>query len=43
MAKLAVLLVTEATADALQQRDGLRDCGPQQVRGVDEPVRVFAG
>ena len=37
------LLVTEATADALQQRDGLRDCGPQQVRGVDQPVRVFAG
>ena len=39
----APLLVTEATAAALQHRDGLRDCGPQQVRGVDQPVRVFAG
>ena len=37
------LLVTERTADALQQRDGLRDCGLQSVRGVDQPVRVFAG
>jgi adenylate cyclase len=37
------LLVTELTAAALQQRDGLRDCGPQTVRGMDQPVRVFAG
>ena len=39
----AALLVTEATADALQQRESLRDCGAQEVRGVDRPVRVFAG
>ena len=39
----APLLVTEMTADALQQRDGLRDCGAHHVRGVDQPVRVFAG
>ena len=38
----APMLLTEATATALQQRDGLRDCGLQQVRGVDQPVRVFA-
>jgi adenylate cyclase len=39
----APLLVTEATANALHQRDGLRDCGPQAVRGMPEPMRVFAG
>ena len=38
----APFLVTEATANALHQRDGLRDCGPQAVRGMPEPMRVFA-
>ncbi len=37
------LLVTETTAESLVVRDGLHDCGPQEVRGVDQPVRVFAG
>ncbi len=37
------LLVTQATAEALLLRDGLQDCGPHEVRGVDQPVRVFAG
>ena len=37
------LLMTEMTADALLVRDGLHDCGRHEVRGVDQPVRVFAG
>ncbi len=37
------LLMTEMTADALTVRDGLHDYGRHEVRGVDQPVRVFAG
>ena len=38
----ASLLLTDATRKRLHDAAGLIELSPQQVRGVDEPVRVFA-
>jgi adenylate cyclase len=37
----APLLLTAAACSQLQSRDGLVDLPPQDVRGLDEPVKVF--
>jgi class 3 adenylate cyclase len=36
------LLLTEATAQHLLEKNGLEELPPQTVRGVDKPMRIYS-